>query len=153
MSTLNGFSPQPKPEKKEKPKNPIAKVSSKKKFRCSDGEMVSQQQINARLTQAYKMARPLGICECCGLNPATEHDHTLSKQKCKENGMTELIHDESNWSNSCRGCHIEWGHLSKAMEEHKNFVPRMLFLKQVDREEFEKRKAKVSNYLVLEAIG
>lgn len=135
-----------------KKKQPINKVSAKKKFRCSDGSYVSQSYILNKLIKAYRSASPLTVCECCGLQPASDHDHTLAKEKCKQIGRTELIWDELNWSNSCRGCHNQWGYLSAAMEDHKNFVPRMLFLRQHDREEYMKRRNKISNYQILKQL-
>lgn len=77
----------------------IKGVSDAKRYRCSDGTLVSQSEINERLKVAYKsidQARD-PICQGTGRSDLPlSHSHTISQARCKELGKTELIWDEDN---------------------------------------------------------
>jgi hypothetical protein len=137
------FNPQPKPEKKPKNKATIKKVSNVKKYRCSDGTIVSQVYINQMLS-ANVPVHP---------NWLIDRDHTISQKRCKELNKTELIWSLDNVVYSLRDIHKEWEcYASGAFEEHTNVVERMLFVKEHDPEMFEKRFQRLSNYKVMKAI-
>lgn len=77
----------------------IKSVSSDKKYRCSDGTLVSQVEIKWRLsitTDKIKESR-LPICQGLGKGGVPlSFSHTISQARCKELGKTELIWDEDN---------------------------------------------------------
>jgi len=134
----------------------MKKVSSKKKYRCSDGEMVSQAQINSRLKKAYEeieMLCPTGICQAYNHMKADDHDHTISQKRCKELGKTELIWDIDNIEFSCREAHMEWeSYKSGYFEDHANVIKRMLYVKKHDTEGFEKRMIHMNNYKIMKTL-
>lgn len=146
QSQLHGWKPGPKP------KRAIRKVSSKKKFKCSDGTLVSQVYINNKLSslRAHKPNR----CECCGEESwVIDVDHTLAQRICKEMEITEQIWSRECISYSCRECHREWeGLKSLVWEEHKNVIKRLLYLKKWAPVEFEKRRQCLSNSKVINAV-
>ena len=154
-SQLHGWKSGPKPEKKAKKQSAIPKVSRTPKFECSNGEKINQGQINDRLHTAYRLHKPADLlCQCCGELLADDHDHTISQARCKNLHKTQLIWDYNNWSYSCRTCHMEWeSYAGGDFEDHKNVVERMLYIKKHDPEGFQKRKARISNYQILEAIS
>lgn len=125
------------------------------KYHCSNGDRVSQQTINGRLSRQYNKSKDLSYtwCQGCKHNHAIEHDHTISQARCKVLHKTELIWDPENWSYSCRTCHGEWeSYKSGTFEEHKNVIKRMLFVKEHDPEGFMKRYLCLSNYKVMKAV-
>jgi len=147
------FRPYPKPEKKAKAKaTKIKNVSNKRVHICSNGEVISQQQINDRLKKAYqaKAQNATMICAGCGQSLADDNDHTISQKRCKQLHKTELIYDPENFEHSCRQCHVEWEqYKSGYFEEHNNAVKRMKYLKEHDTESFNKRIAYVSKSNIL----
>lgn len=152
------FKPMPKPIKEDK-KTPkghwsggvfIQSIGGKKKakkssqkYRTSTGELVTQSQIESRLSKHYaEHPKPhTVVCECCGEKKAEHHDHTLSQRACKIHKITELIYDRRNWSFSCSDCHNTWERKKSPLaKKHLNYVYRMNFLKEVCPEEYRKRK-------------
>lgn len=69
-------------------------------YTCSDGEKVTQSQINSRLSRAKKGFMERYVCESCGRNGKTfaAWSHTISQKRCKELHKTELIWLEGNGS-------------------------------------------------------
>lgn len=150
MITLQSPRPDPKPERKEKAKKGIAKVSNKAKFTCSDGTKVSQAYINRKLSEI----ECVGMCEAYAIFPAMDKDHTIPQKRCKDLHKTELIWDTANIAFSSRTAHVEWeSYRSGRFEDHANVVQRMLYVKKHDPETFIKRKIWMSNYKVLKAIS
>ncbi len=156
------FRPRPKPIKEEKKKSPgqwvngcfvssfEIKLSEKpkkkkgpKKYRTSEGELVSDGVIQKRKSKAYEESpKPNDVmCQCCGNERAVDHDHTISERRCKILQISDLIYTEANWSLSCRTCHaFEWeSYKSGLFQHHNNVVERMLFMKIHDIEGFRKR--------------
>lgn len=110
-------------------------------YTTSDGERLTQRQINSKLAEAKKWSMQNFICECYG-PPwyANDCDHTISQKRCKELHKTELIWDYKNWSWSCRKAHEEWeSYKSGAFQTHKNVFERMSFIHKHDPEGFMKR--------------
>jgi len=119
----------------------------------SDGKKYSERQIGDRLRKAYEQTRFRRICECCGVSPADEHDHTISKKRCKQLHKTELIWDSGNWSDSCRKCHkIYESYKSGLFQTHKNVIERMLFIKKHDLEGFRLRLNYITDQNILDQI-
>lgn len=91
LETLRGS----KPKRSKR----IKVVSDAKRYHCSDGTLVSQQDIAERLKVAYKsidQARE-PICQGTGRSDLPlSHSHTISQARCKQLGKTELIWDEDN---------------------------------------------------------
>lgn len=77
----------------------IKQISGQKKFRCSDGTMVSQVDIKRKLAETYdkiKQKRP-PVCQGSGRSDVPlSFSHTISQADCKALGKTELIWDERN---------------------------------------------------------
>lgn len=77
----------------------IKNISSAKKFRCSDGTMVSQSEIKRRYTDtidAIKLERN-PVCQGTGTTDyPLSFSHTISQKRCKEIGKTELIWHPGN---------------------------------------------------------
>lgn len=77
----------------------IKQVSSQKKFRCSDGTLVSQVEIKRKYAETcdkIKQTRP-AMCQGTGrYDVPLSFSHTISQADCKALGKTELIWDERN---------------------------------------------------------
>lgn len=77
----------------------INSISGQKKFRCSDGIMVSQVDIKRKYAETcdkIKQNRP-AMCEGSGrYDVPLSFSHTISQADCKTIGKTELIWDEGN---------------------------------------------------------
>lgn len=109
-------------------------------YKCSDGTEVTEAQIKSKLSNAYRSTTFSRVCQCCGSEPARDHDHTLAKARCKVLHKTELIWFYANWSDSCRTCHEQWESLkSGEFTHHLNLIERMTFLREHDFEGFKKR--------------
>lgn len=111
----------------------------------SNGERVTQTQINSRLARAKHGSIRNYICECFGM-PFHAHDldHTISQQRSKQIHKTELIWDENNWSWSSREAHMQWESFkSGQFQDHLNFKKRMEFVAKHDPVGFNMR----CNYL------
>ncbi len=87
------------------------KQSSKIKHKASDGTGYTENQIKAKLSEAYSLRyneQITYLCEDCGKNQATESSHIIAKARCKQLHKTELIWDKNNFYPSCRECHMRW---------------------------------------------
>ena len=121
-------------------------------YECSDGERVTQTQINSRLSKAKHGSIRNFICECYG-PPFTSHDcdHSISQKRSKEIHKTELIWMEGNWSWSNRKAHEEWeSYKSGKFQDHLNFKNRTTFVAMHDPEGFRMRVNYVSYPELLE---
>lgn len=49
---------------------------------------------------------PMGLCEVCGEEPATQWHHLLSQTKVYKKLYGELIHHRRNRLGTCAGCHM-----------------------------------------------
>lgn len=82
-----------------KSKYSIKKVSNVKKYRCSNGNTVSQAEIQRRYAitlDAIKLERE-PVCQGTGKNNyPLSPSHTISQKRCKEIGKSELIWDPGN---------------------------------------------------------
>ena len=149
------YNPQPKPVKAVKAKSTIKKVSAKPKFFCSNGDIVSQLNINNRLADMRKdmmIKDLLTICQAYQIE-ANDFDHTISQKRCKELNKTELIWNPDNISISSRLAHTEWeNYASGEFEDHKNVVIRMKYVKLHDHEMFQKRFNRLSNYNIMKQL-
>jgi DNA-directed RNA polymerase subunit RPC12/RpoP len=77
----------------------IDSVSSKKRYYCSDGTLVSQQEIKWRLSITHDRIKQtrLPVCQGHGRGDIPlSFSHTISQARCKDLGKTELIWDEDN---------------------------------------------------------
>ncbi len=122
-------------------------------YHTSDGQRLTQSQINSRYVQAKKGARQDYWCNSCGKRQAMDCSHTISQKRCKELHKTELIWDEANWSWDCRTCHEIWeGYKSGEFQNALNFVKRMKYIQRRDREGFEKRMMWVTDPIKIKEI-
>lgn len=109
----------------------------------SDGSWIDTKNIRIKLKTAYRAQEredPVVSCECCGISPADDHDHTISQARCKQLKKAELIWDKENWSRSCRKCHMDWeSYKSGRFRQHRNYIQRMWFMREHDPEGYRKR--------------
>ena len=82
-----------------KKKYSIKDISKTNKYPCSDGERVTQSQINSRyaaICDAIKLERE-PFCQGTGRTDLPlSFSHTISRKRCKEIGKSELIWDKHN---------------------------------------------------------
>lgn len=74
-------------------------IGTRERFRCSDGEMVSQVTIQANKKLVYQIIDQDRDPVCQGSGRCDfplSHSHTISERRCKEIGKTELVWDEDN---------------------------------------------------------
>lgn len=104
---------------------------------------MKQSTINAKLSKAYKEKHSgagIVLCECCGIERATDNDHSIAQRRCKEIGKVELIWDAENFVSSCRKCHMEWeSYKSGEFRKHLNYDKRMNYLFNHDKQSYMKR--------------
>lgn len=80
-------------------KRNIKSVSSTSKYYCSDGEVVSQAEINRRYQKVCKeiILERENVCEGTGRTDLPlSNSHTISQRRCKQLGKTELIWAKDN---------------------------------------------------------
>lgn len=137
----------------------IKSISSKKQYRCSDGSMVSQVDIKWKLlitTDKIKQTRPL-ICQGTGRSDIPlSFSHTISQDRCKKLGKTELIWDEDNIevesfeapTSNPTAAHNIWevGSIEKKLTL-LNIDRKLQYIAQHDPETFAKYKIKIDEYL------
>jgi 5-methylcytosine-specific restriction endonuclease McrA len=118
------------------------KKGGKNRFYCSDGERVTQAQIDARRSLAYRTAYQGNLlvrCEGCG-EKATESSHIISQKRAKDMHATNLIWNPENFFASCRSCHTKWEATFSGQWLDLLCVQRCLeTLKKYDNEGYEKR--------------
>lgn len=122
----------------------IKKVSPTNLKNTSNGERLTEKEIKERLQYAFSQkayATDMSMaCDCCEQSTWDDHDHTISKKRCKELGKTELVYDVDNIEYSCRECHVRWeSYKSGEFRLHKNFQKRMDYMKIHDYESWVKR--------------
>ncbi len=77
----------------------IAPVSSEKRYKCSDGKLVSQVEIKRKLAEIYDKIKGSREAVCQGSGRwdlPLSMSHTISQARCKELSKTELIWDSEN---------------------------------------------------------
>lgn len=85
--------------KKHSSKVTLSTVSTEKRYHCSDGTLVSQAEINRNLkaVKDYIKHSREPVCQGSGRwDVPLSNSHTISVQRCKDMGKTELIWDEDN---------------------------------------------------------
>jgi hypothetical protein len=93
-----------KPKKQAKP---IDKVGKKNLFECSDGEKVTQADINSlkdKMYHVYDAIQTDPDCEGCRLEQAQGHAHIIPQARCKNLNKTELIWTMLNIFKACHSC-------------------------------------------------
>lgn len=132
-----------KPVKQPKPlrRMPVQKISEK------------HVRITERLHDVYESMdeearRNLGHIVCKAYpreynehNAIVDHSHTISRARCKQLGMPELIYDPGNIEHCSRVAHTEWDNYSPEIVKHANFQKRMEYIKQYDMHDYERRMA------------
>lgn len=86
-------------------------------YRCSNGERVTQSQIDRKIREAKAEKLRLqfeeysyNFCEECGSNgngTRLDNSHDISVKKAKEEGRTEICWKVGNLTVLCRSCHQE----------------------------------------------
>jgi len=94
----------------------VKKISARKKYRDSDGNMYTQAEINIKINEAKAEVKQYFIdtygyvpCSECLRNDCTpiEMSHTISIQEAKDTGRTELCWKFSNIKPRGRKCHAK----------------------------------------------
>lgn len=79
--------------------DPLKQSDKTNKYKCSDGTLVTQSQINRKYAETCKQidqTRP-AVCQGSGRSDVPlSHSHTIPRARCKELGKTELIWDPDN---------------------------------------------------------
>lgn len=124
----------------------IGRNSNENTYLCSDGNRVTQDYINKKLKQARQRKGKKEGCAAFGdkysldLHGPIDNDHTISVDRCKEIGKTELIWALENMEHSSRVAHMAWeSYKSGDFSFHLNVIKRMQYVKLHDPETFEKR--------------
>ena len=95
-------------------------------YRCSNGERITQQQLDRRIKKAKAKKMQLFLekngylyCEECKRNDCqpVDNSHDISVKECKESGRAELAYDVDNITLRGRKCHarkdkndVQWTH-------------------------------------------
>jgi hypothetical protein len=125
-----------KPKKQAKP---IDKVGKKNLFECSDGEKVTQAQINYYRGLCYEQKDFIHggvqwICEGC-LGKSEGRAHIVPQARCKTLKKTELIWDTKNIFYACHKCNsIAENVSSPAIMQLKNYARIKAFMIENDYE-------------------
>ena len=135
---------------KLKKKFSINKISSKGKYRCSNGDLISQVDLNRRMAEVKDRLQyeREPICQATGRNDfPLSWSHTISVARCKEIGKTELCYSPDNLelegyhersSNNVAGHNIwedsDWEEKSKLL----NFGRKLEFIRIHDPEAYNK---------------
>lgn len=117
-------------------------------YKTSDGERVTQTQINSRLSKAKKGFIERYVCESCSnnSNKFAAWSHTIAQKRCKELHKTELIWMEGNGSWDCHDCHtIFESYKDGQFSYFKNAYERMIFTGIYDEDTFVKRYLCITN--------
>lgn len=90
-------------------------------YYCSDGTPVTQSKIDRLYAKSAKAKLAAQVdehgysfCEDCGANEMTgplDVSHQISRKKCKENSMAELVWAAENLRIRCRVCHKKYDKL------------------------------------------
>lgn len=140
-----------KPNKKTK----ISSVSSTQRYRCSDGQLVSQREININLKLVKELISQVRVPMCQGSgrwDVPLSNSHTISVARCKELGKTELIWDEENielegWeaptSNPTMAHNIWENGTIKQKVQLLNFERKLQYIAKHDPEQFIKLKLQI----------
>jgi hypothetical protein len=88
------------------------------KYSCSNGERVSQSQIDKRRSDAYKKlyaGEPHPMCGCG--KPAQGTMHLYPQALCKSSGQTEYIWSPVNLAPACHVCNAKCENVSEVSPE------------------------------------
>lgn len=149
---MSQFRPYPKSQSLKKDHN-------ENTYPCSDGSRITQEELNMRIRAAKARKGKKRGCEAYG--PAyslddhgpIDNDHTISCDRCKEIGKSELAYDVRNMVHNSRVSHMEWeAYKSGEFQNHLNVVERMKYVKEHDPEGYELRKNYITNLRILEQI-
>lgn len=133
-----------------KKKYSIKKVSDRTRYKTSQGQILSQAEVNYNYKETCYLIDQIRepVCEGCGRGGIPlSHSHTISRARCKELGKIELIWDAANlffecWSaptSNPTTCHGIW-ELS-VLEKKKrlfNFDRKMEYLQIHDPETYKR---------------
>lgn len=132
------------------PKKRLKSIYKGNKYKCSDGNLITQSQINSRYAQVCQLidlARE-PVCESCGRgDKPLSHSHTISRKRLKELGLSDLIYDEVGLILECyeeptsnpTACHNIWevAPLKEKMKL-KTWEQKLAYIKEYDQETYKK---------------
>lgn len=120
-------------------------------YQCSNGERVTQSQINSRLSQMKKGILHRFICHCGTYG--TSWSHSVPQKECKYMGKTELIWDEDNGEWECNECHKEYESFkSMNYTNHKNWIKRMAYCAEHAPEYYRRRLAFIDDPKIMQKL-
>ncbi len=105
-------------------------------YRTSTGERVTQSQIDGNIRKAKSefILEVEPFCSNCGTtgNRLTI-SHTLSVDKCKKLGLSDLTWDKNNFNLECMDCHMIWEHSNEEEKSQmKTYENKCSYLAYVD---------------------
>lgn len=122
------------------------KFKRENKFCCSNGELVTQAEINKRYKEVCSQIdlERERYCEATGRTDLPlSHSHTISQRRCKHLRKTELIWDKDNIFLESMGTsdsgHVTWDHGN--LDDKKklfNFERKLAYIKIHDQETYQK---------------
>lgn len=124
----------------------IKRTGSKPTYRCSNGERVTQVEIDKRYEQVRREIENERerFCEATGRTDLPlSNSHTISQRRCKNLGKTELIWDKDNIFLESMGAsdsgHYIYEHAPLAEKKKLiNFEKKLEYIKKHDHELYQK---------------
>ena len=138
-----------------KAKFSINKISSKRKYKCSNGDLVSEVTIKRKYAEVCDQIdiEREPVCQGTGRGDVPlSHSHTISRARCKELGKTELIWDSDNIeiegyeerTSNPTTAHCIWEDGTwKQKSELLNFNRKLSYIKANDPETYRKIRAEL----------
>lgn len=105
-------------------------------YNTSYGERVSQSQIDSNIRKA-KLEFTQNVepyCHGCGrTGERLSVSHTLSVDKCKKSGRSELAWDINNFELECTDCHLTWeGGTKEEKKKLLNYENKVSYLESIN---------------------
>lgn len=110
------------------------------KYKCSNGELVTQVTIDKRRSDTYKemyQCEPLQQCGGCDAM-AQGSAHIIPQARCKQLGLTELCWSPINIVSACQKCNVCMENISsKEIRELRNIDRILTVYKRYDPERYQ----------------
>lgn len=108
------------------------------KYRCSNGELVSEATIKKNLSKAYrdKYGTQFATCEETG-EQAQGSSHIVSQKRCKQLHKTELIWNPRNFFPATYVTNSRWESNDSTLRNYEEY---MKIVEEFDPEGYRKRR-------------
>lgn len=107
---------------------------------CSDGTKISDAQIKANLSKAYKekyFYNQSPLCEACGKARAQGSAHSIPKARLKVLGLSDKIYDPMFFWASCTSCNLK-AENPQECKNLNNYLSILELCSQYDWERYQK---------------